>query len=116
MLAETVQAAKVAVAEVALVAAAVPGARRGLVGGRTVPLEQVLGDETARVLGAHVTVDGVAIGVGVGAGVHLEMVGETGGGGEASLAKRAGNAAAPVAARVEMLSESVRALAKTIRS
>ncbi len=87
MLVQAMQTAKVAVAEVALVPVAVPVARRGLVPAGPLPLKKLLEDDAIGVLAAHVAVDRVAVRGGVGAGIHLEVMRETGCDGQALFAK-----------------------------
>ena len=81
------ETAKAAVAEVALVPVAVPGARRGLIPASALPFEKLLVDDAIGVLAAHVAVNRVAVRGGVGAGIYLEVMRETGCGGQALFAK-----------------------------
>lgn len=105
MLVQAVDLAEAAVAEVALVGAAVPRHAGGLVRrGRPVPADELLGDEAAGILGPHRLVDPVAVqGRGARAAAALEVVREARSRRVAALAEGARYGLAAVGARVEVL-------------
>jgi hypothetical protein len=78
------------VADVALVACAIPGARRGLVLVGAGPAYEFLGDGAVGVFGADEYIDSVAADArGVGTRARLEVVGEASGGDKGGLSKGA---------------------------
>lgn len=110
MLVQARKLAKGAVAEVALVGSGVgvpsPGSSLERVGAG--PADELLGDEAGGVLLADEAVDGIAVEVlGLGAGALLDVVDQTGGGGEAAFAEGADDGGAEVGGRAEVLLDVV---------
>jgi len=108
MVVKSVQAAKTPMAEVAFIAAAVPGAAGDLVGVGAVPSDEVLGDEAVRVLGSDEAVDIVStVERSLGARTALEMVSQAGGGGVGVPAEGASDVLVAMLARVHVLLNAV---------
>jgi hypothetical protein len=104
VLIEPVQGREGPVADVALVACAIPGARCGLVLVGAGPADEFLGDGAVGVLGADEFVESVAAEArGVWTCARLEMVREAAGGDMGRLAKGARDVLAAMLTRVEVL-------------
>lgn len=110
MLSEARAAPKLAVAKVAFPRTTVPGPLADLVRDVrvTLPADEVLGEESVGVLGAHEAVQLVTAQMGrLGAGPALKMVRQPGGGGKSLATERAFNLSAAVDSGVEVLRKKV---------
>lgn len=104
MLIQTVQLQKNSATQVALISLAVPGAFVGLVRGRSVPVDEILGDEATWVLGAHKSVHLIAIERRcLRAGAGLEMMAQPRSRGIKPVAEGALHIGTSMDARVQML-------------